>query len=338
VRYAFWQNPETESEEPMKVRSLATILILALGAGKMLAAKYPPETKNAALRYWMAFAEMQDTTADKATQELLEKTAGAEAPWDEARLGTILDANEDAIRMMQRATKLPECDWGLEYNRGPQASIAYAPRARALARLNTLEGMRQLAKGDSQAAVNTWLAGIRFSEDLARGGTLIFALMAKSVLLPDLRLLEQAARNGRLSEAEKKDVLGRVRAMREDAFDWASAWGMETATLEQMLQELRKASDPNAYYEALMSKPAPKEGLPPTTEDMQRFRGYMTAIESALREPPSKATGVLNGLGEKWSSLSEVEQRVTPDAQKVNAARVEIATARANMLRMVGGM
>jgi hypothetical protein len=51
--------------------------------------------------------------------------------------------------------------------------MAYAPRARVLARLNTLEGMRQMVHGDSQSAVNTWLAGMHFSQDLARGGSLI---------------------------------------------------------------------------------------------------------------------------------------------------------------------
>ena len=56
-------------------------------------AKYPPETRNAALRYWMAFAEMQDPPANKATQDLLEKTAAGEAAWDERQLGPILDAN-----------------------------------------------------------------------------------------------------------------------------------------------------------------------------------------------------------------------------------------------------
>jgi len=61
--------------------------------------KTPTETKNAALRYWMAFAEMQDPPADKATQDLLAKTAAGEVAWDEKKLGSILDANEVAIRI-----------------------------------------------------------------------------------------------------------------------------------------------------------------------------------------------------------------------------------------------
>ena len=302
------------------------------GAAKYGAGKYPTETRNAALRYWMAFAEMQDTWADKATQDLLEKTAAGEAPWDEAKLAPILDANADAISVLQRATKLPDCDWGLEYGRGWKASIAYAPRARALARLNTLEGMRQLAKGDSQSAVNTWLAGIRLSQDLTRGGSLIFALMAKNVLLPDLRLLAQTARNGQLSDAEKQEVIVAVRAMPEDGFDWGSAWGIETVSTSDLLHELQTASDPGATYQEIMGKPGPKQGLPPTAEDVQGFREYMAAVAGALREPPATAAPLIAGLQAKLQGLGEVERSMTPNPQGVNAARIEVTTARADLL------
>jgi hypothetical protein len=318
----------------MRFRILATISIFLLSACGMRAeAKSPTETKNAALRYWMAFAEMQDTWADKSTQELLEKTAAGDAAWDEPRLAPILDANADAISVMQRATKLPECDWGLEYSRGWKASIAYAPRARALARLNTLDGMRQLAKGDSQSAVHTWLSGVRFSQDLTRGGSLIFALMAKNVLLPDLRLLTQAARNGQLNDEEKREVLATLRAVPEDAFDWGSAWGIESVSTEDLLHELQTASDARATYEAIMGKPSPKQGLPPTNEDIQKSREYMLAVAGALRETPSKATTVIDGLQTKRAALGEVALSMTPNPQGVNSARIEVMTARADLMR-----
>ena len=203
---------------------VASVLILMCAGVARPQAKYPPETRNAALRYWMAFAEMQDPPVDKSTQSLLEKTAAGEAAWDEKKLGPILDSNDGAIRMMQRATKLPDCDWGLEYDKGPRASIAYAPRARVLARLNTLEGMREMANGNSQTAVHTWLAGIRFSEHLADGGSLIFALIAKSALLPDLRALTTEAKRGRLSDSQKRQISVPLNAMREDGFNWGAAW------------------------------------------------------------------------------------------------------------------
>lgn len=318
----------------MRFRLLAAALVVLASASLMTAQiQHPQETQNAALRYWMAFAEMQDVPTDKATQELLEKTAAGDAVWDEKKLAPILDANAAAIQMMQRATKLPECDWGLEYSRGPRASIAYAPRARALARLNTLEGMREMAAGDTQSAVNTWLAGLHFSQDLARGGSLIFVLMAKSILLPNLRLLREAAANGKLNEVQKSQVSVAVRALPEDGFDWGAAWGVESATVEQILRELQTASNPSATYEAIMGSPAPKQGLPPTTPEIHDYREYMLAGQRALHDPPAKAKVLLDGLETKRPGLSEVERNLIPSPQKSNLARIEVATARAELLQ-----
>lgn len=318
----------------MRFRLLAAILVVLVSADRMSAqVQHPQETRNAALRYWMAFAEMQDVQTDRATQELLEKTAAGGAPWDEKKLAPIVEANAAAIQMMQRATKLPECDWGLEYSRGPRASIAYAPRARALARLNTLEGMRQMAAGDAQSAVNTWLEGVHFSQDLARGGSLIFALMAKNTLLPNLRLLREATVNGKLNEAQKSQVSAAVRALPEDGLDWGTAWGIESATTEQILQELQTTANPGAAYEAIMGSPAPKQGLPPTVQEIHVYREYMLAVQAALREPPAKAKILLDGLEAKRASLSEVERSISPGPQKSNLARMDVMTARAELLQ-----
>src|SRR6266850_5467188 len=232
---------------PMKFL-LATILaILASTSGTRAQLKYPAETKNAALRYWTAFAEMQDPLADIATQGLIEKTVAGGTAWSETTLGSILDTNAEAIRTMQRATKLPECDWGLDYSRGSSAQFTLFLRARALAGLNTLEGMRRMAKGDSQGAVNTWLAGIHFSQDVARGGPLISTLVAMRMMLPNLRALNESTSKGQLSEAEKKEVYAAVSAQ-PDVLDWR---GLEYATGEQFLEELHTSTKPGAGYEEM---------------------------------------------------------------------------------------
>jgi hypothetical protein len=88
------------------------VAVLLLAAGAIGQTKYPAETRNAALRYSFAFAEVQESPADKATQELLGNVAEGGAAWNEEKLGAILDENEAAILAMQRATKLPDCDWG----------------------------------------------------------------------------------------------------------------------------------------------------------------------------------------------------------------------------------
>jgi hypothetical protein len=314
---------------------VASVLLLMSAFAARPQAKYPPETRNAALRYWMAFAEMQDPPADKATQDLLEKTAAGEAAWDEKKLGPILDANGAAIGMMQRGTKLPECDWGLEYHRGPRASIAYAPRARVLARLNTLEGMREIANGNSQAAVDTWLAGIRFSEHLAKGGTLIFALIAKSALLPNLRALTTESRQGHLSDIQRNQVSAELKGMREDGFDWSAAWGLEESVGAAIFVEVRGSANPRATYQMILGEPIPSGAEIPSSEDIGKYREYMAAAQEVLNLPADAAKTRLLALETQKQALPEAIQRVIPGIQKLNAARSDVFVARKELLESV---
>lgn len=308
------------------------LAMLASTSGTRTQVKHPPETGNAALRYWTAFAEMQDPLADMEARKLIEKTVAGETAWSETTLGVVLDANADAIQTMQRATKLPECDWGLEYSRGSQVPVTLFVRARALAGLNTVEGMRRMAKGDSQGAVNTWLAGIHFSQDVARGGPLVFTLVAMRMMLPNLRALNERTIKGQLSEAQKKEVYAAVSALPEDGLDWRGAWGLEDATGEQFLEELRTSKNPGAGYEG-MGMPVPEKGIPPTMQEIQGYREYMLAVLAALREPPAKAKALIDGLESKRRAFGEVEQNLIPNPQGINAARIELTTARTELIQ-----
>jgi len=110
-----------------------------------------------------------------------------------------------------------------------------------------------MAKGDTPAAANIWLAGIHFSQDVARGGPLISTLVAMRMMLPNLRALNESTSKGQLSEAEKKEVYAAVSAQ-PDVLDWR---GLEYATGEQFLEELHTSTKPGAGYEE-MGMPVPK--------------------------------------------------------------------------------
>lgn len=314
--------------------------VCAIGFAWLLAAagawgqvKLPPETRNAALRYWMAFAEMKDPPSDKATQELLEKTAAGNAAWDEAKLGPILDANMGAIEMFQRASKLPDCDWGVEYSAGVRASIAYAPRSRVLARLNTLEGMREMARGQTQVAVDTWLAGLRFTSHLAKGGSLIFALIAKSSLLPNLRALNVAVDQGRLNDSQKQQVESALHAMPPDGFDWSRAWELEQAGGDQFFEKLQRSKDPKGFYEAVAGCGAPNTCVPPKAEEVRGYDQYMEGIKTALRLPPLETKKKSAEWDARESALCEAIRNIIPSAGRVNDARVEIVTTREALMQ-----
>lgn len=317
----------------LKRSSLVTLASLL--SGFVLLAQFPkiPETRNAALRYWMAFADLQDLPADKEMQQILEKTAAGELPYDEAKLGSILDKNEDAILAMQRATKLPDCDWGLEYSLGPRASIAPVVKARVLARLNTLYGMRLAAKGDADRAVETWLAGLRFSRDMAKGGSLIFALIAKTSLVANLNAIKIATDSGKLSPQARQHVAASLSAIPDTGFDWRSAWLVDAASTLIALKSVMASKDPNAEHQRLFGEPLPALIEVPIPE----YQDYITQVGDALRLPPGVADNRLVGLEQNWRHSDRWYSRVTPSPFRVNGARKEVAKARDGALQSLAG-
>jgi len=319
-----------------QVKKVAALLVFFFAAAAAHAqTKFPSETRNAALRYWLAFADLQDPPADKATADLLEKTAAGEAAWDEAKLGSILDKNETAIWRMQRATKLPECDWGLEYDLGPRASIGYVPKARVLARLNTLYGMRLAAKGETQKAVDTWLAGIRFSQHLANGGSLIFSVVAKMGLVSNFHALTQVAKSGVLSSAQRRQIEAATRALPDTGLDWGRALRYEEDPRNVGVKQMAEAASPAAYYQEMTGRPAPKDFTLPTASDVAAFHRLMNSAEEALRLTPDAANKRLRTLQDSVKTLHPFFQEVTPSFMHINDARIETQTARQKLLQAV---
>lgn len=234
----------------------------------------PQQTGNAALRYWMAFALLQDPSGSAATADLLVRVAEGSAPWDEGRLGPILDANAEALEIMGRASNLRSCDWGVEYELGPSAPIPHLARARVLGRLAVLSGMRLAARGQTSEAVDRWLAAIRSSQHLAQGGTLISLLSANSVLLPSLRAL--AGEVSRLTPESRTRIDAALRAVPETGFDWPDA--------------MRREGEALAAGVGLNAVPNVR------SQDLGALRTTVSRIVAALRLPPDQATKALTGV------------------------------------------
>jgi hypothetical protein len=317
---------------PMR-RFFALLLGCLIATAAVAQSGMPPETRNAALRYWLAFAEMRDPPADKSISDLLEKTAAGDAPWDEAKLGPIVDQNIAAIRMMQRATKLPDCDWGLEYSQGAAASIAPLVKGRVLGRLNTIYGMRLAAKGDTKGAVETWLEGIRFSQHLAKGGTLIFALIGSTAMLSNLHALAQEAQSGKLDAGQKKEVESAVRAIPETGFDWGQAIRMEELAIGVDVRRMSQAPDPTAYYREVWGKPAPADFSVPTAADIAQFHKVMAAGEAALELPPDATRAKLAAIEAEVKTLQPVLRAAVPSYTRENDVRLKVQAQRQELLQ-----
>jgi len=132
---------------------------------------------------------------------------------------------------MFRATHLPTCDWGLEYELGPNTPIAHLARARVLGRLNAVAGARLASQGQWTQAVDVWLAGVRFSQHVAHDGTLISLLSARLSLSPSLKSLAHAASQPSVDAARRRQIADLVRAIPDAGFDWAAAMRREADLL-----------------------------------------------------------------------------------------------------------
>jgi hypothetical protein len=316
----------------MRFQWLAIFAAMAVSAGSAEAqAKFLPESNNAALRYWAALVQMRDNPlGDEAKQKMWSAVWMGEG-WDEAKDGPVLDAYAEAIQTMQRGTKLPECNWGLDFQLLDQNVVEMSMRARGLEQLNTALGVRELAKGDSIAAAETWLAGIRFGQDVGRGGPVIFALIGSALLVDTLDAAARYVGPGKLAEAQREELYAAVKAMPEDGFDWGVAWGVEAAIGEESLRKLQKADDPGAYYKR-MGMAVPK-GVPPSEQDVEKYSEFMLAAQGALREPPEKAKPMLEDMESSERKLSQAVRLMLVSPVKCNETRAKVAAAREQLLQ-----
>lgn len=341
----------------MKSRFLIAVICAVLSAETASAQlRLPPEPKNAALLYWQAFAQLQDYPTDKATAELLEKTVSGEEPWNESKFGPFVDDNTESIQIMQRGSELPECDWGFEYHLASRNSFPityWRNSSRSLARLNILYAMRLAAKGDPQKATGTWIAGIRFSQHLGDGGTLIFKQVASQSLLLSFLSLTNAVQRGQLTAEQKEKVRATVRALPETGFDWGEAWELEGAALETGFREVLKSRDLDDLekaYESFTGEPMPHPRLPPAAkvppgtkivmfpfgpDDFAKFEDYMSRVQAALSAAPELARGRIEALETERKTVAPILQKFIPSPSRVNEARVNIGGMRQNLLQVL---
>jgi len=198
------------------------ILIALLSAGSAWAQRNASLKENAALRYWSAFSEVQDSgITDQQAKELNAILDGL-APYDDSKYKELLEKNTLALEIMARATSLPNCDWGLDYGLGHDVPVDYARKALVLGRLNVLYAFHLLKTGNKDGAVRALAAGLRFSHDVGNGGSLFATLIAKDLLVNHLRAVAGAIHLEQLSANQRSQLQTAVIRVGE-GLDWPTA-------------------------------------------------------------------------------------------------------------------
>lgn len=197
------------------VRSIAaTVAFAGLFVGAVAAQSGPPvkPSENAALRYWSAFAEMQDSGMITHPIPSL----------DDPTVKELFKENQAALDTMYRGTMLPDCDWGIEYQLGTDAPVEYVRKALLLGRLNATYVMYLDKQGDTEGAVRALVAGLRFSHDVANGGTLLATDVAAGLLMDHLPMIPNVVQAG-VSSAQRLALQRAVAQLGPAGLDWEGA-------------------------------------------------------------------------------------------------------------------
>lgn len=203
-----------------KMASIILTVLLAIGSA--FAQRTASPADNAALRYWAAFSQMQDSGLTDEEAKELNSALDRMGPFDLAKYKDLVQKNTLALEVMARGTSLPNCDWGLDYGLGDDTPVDYARRALVLGRLNMLYVMILYHSGNTDGAIRALAAGLRFSRDVANGGSLFATLIAKDLLVTHLMAAGDALRMTQLSAAQKSQLQNAVVALGE-GLDWPAA-------------------------------------------------------------------------------------------------------------------
>lgn len=192
---------------------------------------------NAALRYYAAFSVMQDSTVSDTEARKLIGILDGTAPYDDLQYKILVKENLPALELMTLGASHDDCDWGLEYQLRDQVPVEYARKALQLGRLNVLYAFHLSITGDKDGAVRTLAAGMRFSRDVANGGSLFAALVAKQLLVEHLRAGEGLLHIAGLSQAQRAVLRGAVEQISSRNIDWQTAIQRELTTIGKPYQQ-----------------------------------------------------------------------------------------------------
>jgi hypothetical protein len=310
-----------------------------------------PCGQNAALRYWMALAQMENPDASSDLAAQLEKAARGQTPWN-ASLAPFVERNRDALATMQRGSRLNYCDWGLEWELGSETPVAQMPRLRALSRLNVLYGMYLLHQGKPTDAADAWIAGLAFSRHIAVGTPLLGALMASTSLRSHLRAIEQAVVDKKLEGPALRLAERAVAALPEDGFDWGECLQVELTGLIVQMTRMESAEDPLAMLRRDFGTKDDKSladvlGLAPDQVNkreavltaLRRSRGSAEAMRpkvvSAFRLPLDRSTTTLRELEVAGRQDPLLAQALPSFVRADQEGRGGVAKARAELLALL---
>jgi hypothetical protein len=172
----------------------AAFVVVFLVAEQGTGAPPPPDSRNAALHYWQAFAALPGgktggAALSKGQQERLDEWETA--PLDETAAAALKPCAA-ALVQLHRGAAIGSCVWGSQFDhpldgvgtRCPQVAAAHDVRRAAL-----LRARYRFAHGPPRRALDDLIALVRFARHLETGSTLAGVLVASAIERDVIRVL-----------------------------------------------------------------------------------------------------------------------------------------------------
>lgn len=248
------------------LRFVSLIILCAAPIGSAVAQQNGQLGQNAALRYWSAFAEMQDSAISDQQAKELNAILDGTAPYEDLKYRDLVEKNRAAVETMARGTAMPNCDWGVDYALGQDAPVEYVRKALTLGRLNVLYAFHLGINGDKDGALRAIAAGVRFSHDVANGGTLFATLVAKNLLATHIRAMAFMLHVQQLSSQQKSVLEKSLSQLGPDGLDWQSAVKREFEVPVPRLdaRAYSALAQISAAYQNVVNNPSALPGLQQT--------------------------------------------------------------------------
>lgn len=285
---------------------LSVILVLAAQVGSATAQQRVKLGDNAALRYWSAFAQMQDSAITDEQAKELNLILEGTAPYSDLKYRDLVEKNRPALETMIRGTALPACDWGIDYQLGSETPVDYVRRALELGRLNVLYSFHLLIAHDKNGAVRVLAAGVRFSHDVANDGTLFATVAAKDLLAEDLRGMSFALHVDDLSAAQKSTLQKALAPLGPDGLDWDAAVRRDLGGLRSPLRTSDGSLPLDSKSLAALAKVIPSYAAMLT--DPSLLAGLQEAIAGAPKQLADIIPNPKRVLEEKQDLTDKLEQ------------------------------
>ncbi|HKS76506.1 MAG TPA: hypothetical protein VJQ82_25050 [Terriglobales bacterium] len=309
---------------------LMTVVLLTVLTIPLAAESQP--SGNAALRYWQAFALLQDIPATSADAHELEGILKGELPWDEAKFGRWVDQNAEALSTLERGTKLPRCDWGLDLDLGPAAPVAHIAKARALARLDALAAVRLAAQGKQKEAVDAWLIGFRFAQHLSQDGTLVGTLVASTAASAQMSTISQALQSESWDPANLASLEKALQQVPRYFFDWSRPMQTEQQAMAVFIQQAASPTEP-LRQEVSEADLAELRSNGPQLQS--EFDNIYTEAVAAFRLPANQSSSRLQSIEASLSHDIPFVQKSVPNLITINNTRAQLEADRQSLLAKI---